>query len=120
MRVLVAAVVIAAAAGPSVGSAAPADQKSGDAQAACVEMMQGRGMSEEGRRAMHEVMKSGKGPEMMDQMMQMARRMGSGDVMAGMVRMTEMMGRGCGGMMGRGMMGDQGGMMGPGQQAPKQ
>jgi hypothetical protein len=50
-------------------------------------------------------------------MMDMARRMGDGDVMLGMVRMMEMMGS-MGGMMG----GQGGGMMGgqPHQPAPRE
>ena len=52
---------------------------------------------------MQDLMRSGKAPELMDRMMQMARRMGNGDVMAGMTRMMKMMGR-------------MGGMIGPGQE----
>ncbi|HEV8674671.1 MAG TPA: hypothetical protein VGX21_11540 [Methylomirabilota bacterium] len=82
-----------------------------DPQAACTDMLQGHGMGEDGRQAMQELMRSGKAPELMDRMMQMARRMGNGDVMVGMTRMM-----GPGGGMG------PGGMMGqtkPGQ-APQQ
>ncbi|MGH7268278.1 MAG: hypothetical protein ACREMB_25950 [Candidatus Rokuibacteriota bacterium] len=59
---------------------------------------------------MHELMQSGRAAQMMDGMMDMARRMGNGDVMIGMTRMMEMMGR-MGSMMGPGgLMGGQSGM----------
>ncbi len=91
---------------------ARAQQAPADPQAACVEMMQGGGMSEEGRRAMQDLLQSGRAAKLMDGMMRMARQMGNGDVMAGMTRMMEMMGRmGSGGM--------TGGMMSPGKQPPK-
>jgi hypothetical protein len=72
----------------------------------CTEMMQET--SPEGRRAMGEFMASEGGPQAMSNMMDMARRMGDGDVMLGMTRMMEMMGSMGGGTMGRG------GMMQPG------
>ncbi len=56
----------------------------------------GRGMEE-----MQRFMQSERAPAAMAAMMEMARRMGDGDVMLGMVRMMEMMG-GMGGMMGPG------------------
>lgn len=61
-----------------------------------------RGMEE-----MERFMNSERMPQAMTAMMDMARRMGDGDVMLGMVRMMEMMGS-MGGMMG----GQGGGMMG--------
>lgn len=64
-------------------------------------MMSGRGAEE-----MQRFMNSEQAPQAMAAMMDMARRMGNGDTMLGMVRMMEMMGS-----MG-GMMGDGGGMMG--------
>jgi Spy/CpxP family protein refolding chaperone len=71
-----------------------------------------RGMDE-----MERFMSSERMPQAMTAMMDMARRMGDGDVMLGMVRMMEMMGS-MGGMMG----GPGGGMMGgpPDQQAPQE
>jgi hypothetical protein len=72
----------------------------------CAEMMQQS--SPEGRRAMREFMHSERAPQAMSNMMEMARRMGDGDVMVGMTRMMEMMGSMGGGTMG------QGGMMQPG------
>lgn len=63
-----------------------------------------RGMEE-----MEHFMNSDRMPQAMTAMMGMARRMGDGDVMLGMVRMMEMMGS-MGGQ--DGMMGGQGGMMG--------
>ena len=71
----------------------------------CAEMMQQS--SPEGRSAMREFMRSERAPQAMDNMMEMARRMGNGDVMLGMTRMMEMMGSMGGGTM------DRGGMMQP-------
>ncbi len=72
-----------------------------DPTAACMDMMQGAGVTEEGRKAMREFMQSDRAPQAMANMMEMARRMGNGDVMLGMTRMMEMMGGGgMGGMMG--------------------
>ncbi|MDP2622460.1 MAG: hypothetical protein Q8Q29_01525 [Actinomycetota bacterium] len=65
-------------------------------------MMSGRGAGE-----MQRFMNSERAPQAMAAMMGMARGMGNGDTMLGMVRMMEMMGS-MGGMMG----GDGGGMMG--------
>ena len=94
---------------------APSGEPKKDAQTACMDMMHGTGMTEEGTKAMREFMHSPKAPEAMSNMMEMARRMGNGDPMLGMTRMMEMMG-GPGGMMGgsgpmgqRGMMGDHSG-----------
>jgi hypothetical protein len=71
-----------------------------DAKAACMEMMQGSGTTEEGKKAMQEFMQSPKAPQAMNNMMEMARGMGNGDTMLGMTKMMEMMGGGMGGMMG--------------------
>jgi hypothetical protein len=81
------------------------------AAGACADMMQQGGVTEEGKKAMREFMQSDRAPQAMATMMEMARRMGNGDVMLGMTRMME--------MMGGGMMGGQGGMMGPGRQPGK-
>jgi hypothetical protein len=59
-----------------------------------------------------EFMQSDRAPQAMVNMMEMARRMGDGDAMAGMTRMMEMMGS-----MGDRMRG-QGGMMQPGGAHP--
>lgn len=85
-----------------------------DAVQACTDMMQGPGVTEQDKTAMRNFMQSDRATQTMTKMMEMARRMGNGDVMGGMTRMTEMMG-GQGGMMGsRGrMMGGQGGVMLP-------
>ena len=64
-----------------------------------MEMMQGSGTTDEGRKAMREFMESPKAPQAMNNMMEMARHMGNGDLMLGMTKMMEMMG-GQGGMMG--------------------
>jgi hypothetical protein len=71
-----------------------------------MDMMKDAGVTEDGRSAMREFMKSDRAPQAMAGMMEMARRMGNGDVMAGMTRMMEMMGG-----MGGGMMRDHGGAM---------
>ena len=68
--------------------------------------------SPEGQRTMREFMQSDRGRQAMANMMEMARRMGNGDVMVGMTRMMEMMGS-------KGeRMGGQGGMMQPGSAHP--
>ena len=86
------------------------ESPTGDAKA-CMDMMHGAGVTEEGTKAMREFMQSPKAPQAMNNMMEMARHMGNGDPMLGMTKMMEMMG-GHGGMMGgSGSMG-QGGMMG--------
>ena len=74
-------------------------QENKDAQTACMDMMHGSGMTDEGKKALQEFMNSPKAPEAMNNMMEMARRMGNGDPMLGMTKMMEMMG-GMGGMMG--------------------
>jgi len=89
-----------------------------DAQTTCMDMMQGSGMTDEGKKAMREFMQSPKAPQAMNNMMEMARRMGNGDAILGMTKMMEMMG-GRGAMMGgSGSMG-QGGMMGDRSQGSK-
>lgn len=49
---------------------------------------------------MRDFMESDRGPRTMANMMEMARRMGGGDLMLGMTRMMEMMGAMGGGVMG--------------------
>ncbi len=78
---------------------------------ACANMMQQGGVTEAGKKAMREFMQSGRAPQVMANMMEMARRMDNGDVMLGMTQMME--------MMGGGVMGGQSGMMGSGQQPGK-
>ena len=70
-----------------------------DPTATCPVIMQGPGITDEGRKAMRDFMQSEKAPQTMATMMEMARRMGNGDIMLGMTKMMEMMG-GQGGMMG--------------------
>ena len=86
------------AAEPSKPAAPKTSEATKDAEA-CMNMMQGPGTTEEGRKAMHEFMQSPNGAQTMNKMMEMARRMGNGDAMVGMTKMMEMMG-GEGGMMG--------------------
>jgi hypothetical protein len=72
-----------------------------DPTAACMTMMQDAGVTDEGKKAMREFMQSKRAPKAMTNMMEMARRMGDGDLMVGMTRMMEMMGSmGGGSMMG--------------------
>lgn len=66
----------------------------GEPRSEAPEGQRSRGMEE-----MHRFMQSDRAPQAMAAMMEMARRMGDGDVMLGMVRMMEMM-SGMGGMMG--------------------
>jgi hypothetical protein len=80
-------------------SAKKAADPAKDSVNACTEMMQGAGVTEEGKKAMRDFMRSDKAPETMSNMMEMARKMGNGDPMLGMTKMMEMMGGG-GGMMG--------------------
>lgn len=88
---------------PNKSGESRSDEAKKDAQTACMEMMQGSGMTEEGKKA----------TQAMNNMMEMARRMGNGDTMLGMTKMMEMMG-GQGGM--GGMMGGQ---ASPGMHQPK-
>jgi hypothetical protein len=91
------------------------DPKS-DGRDACAQMMQGPGVTQDGRNAMRDFMRSDKAPQAMANMMEMARTMGNGDPMLGMTKMMEMMG-GQGGMMGGSGSMEHGGMMG-GQASP--
>lgn len=109
---LLAAVVLSATPAPAQDPKPASDAKK-DASAACVDMMQGSGVTEEGKKAMREFMQSDRAPQAMATMMEMARRMGNGDVMLGMTRMMEMMGGKGGGMM------DGPGMMSPGREPQK-
>jgi hypothetical protein len=95
---------------PSKQEGSPSSQAKKDAQTACIDMMHGSGMTDGGKKAMQEFMNSPKAPEAMNNMMEMARRMGNGDPMLGMTKMMEMMG-GIGGMMG--------GQASPGMHQPK-
>ena len=101
------------AAEPNKPAAAKTGEPTKDAQTACMDMMPGSGMTEEGKKSMQELMQSPKGAQAMTSMMEMARRMGNGDPMLGMTKMMEMMG-GQGGM--GGMMGGQ---ASPGTHQPK-
>jgi hypothetical protein len=101
------------AAEPNKSPAPKTGEPTKDAQTACMDMMQGAGTTEEGKKAMQEFMRSPKAAQAMGNMMEMARRMGNGDPMLGMTKMMEMMG-GQGGM--GGMMGGQGS---PGSHQPK-
>ena len=95
------------AAEPNKGAEPKAGEPKTDAQTTCM-VMQGSAMTEEGGKAMREFMQSPKASQAMSNMMEMARKMGNGDLMLGMTKMMEMMGS-----MGSGMMGGQGGMVKP-------
>ncbi len=82
----------------------PASKPGQDPAAACAAMMGDQAGTPEGRAEMKRFMESGQMGQAMTGMMAMARQMGDGDSMKGMVRMMEMMGS-MGGMMGPGMMG---------------
>ena len=76
---------------PSSGDL-PSGESTKDAQSKCMDMMQSSRMTDEGKKAMQDFMRSTKAPEAMNNMMEMARRMGDGDPMLGMTKMMEMMG----------------------------
>lgn len=103
-RVLIVPAVAVLAFGGWALASPEASKPAGDAPAACAAMMDGQGVTTEGRAEMERFMGSGKMADAMTGMMQMARQMGGGDPMKGMVRMMEMMGS-MGGMMAPGMMG---------------
>jgi len=112
LTVLAAGILLAS--GGSANEHTPQNEQAAtDHTEACMQMMQGAGVTEEGRKAMRDFMQSDRAPQAMANMMEMARRMGSGDVMLGMTRMMEMMGG-----MGGGMMGGQGAMP-PGREPRK-
>jgi hypothetical protein len=96
--------VVLLLAGAALAVEKQAYETSTDPAAMCAEMMKD-GATSEGGKAMREFMKSERAPQAMANMMEMARRMGNGDVMLGMTRMMDMMGSmGGGGMMdGHGM-----------------
>lgn len=98
----VAVVLLGLATGASPAQTAPSGSGNGPATA-CATMMSSEGITAEGHREMERFMRSERMPQAMAAMMEMARQMGNGDPMAGMVRMMEMMS----------MMGQMGGMMGP-------
>jgi len=107
---LVLALPLVLAAATMAAELRTATESGKDTTAACMDMMQGQGFTDEGRKAMGDFMQSDRAPQAMARMMEMARRMGDGDVMLGMTRMME--------MMGGGMMGGQG-MMSPGREPRK-
>lgn len=97
--VALAASTVGIAAEPPRRAELKAGESAQDAQKTFMEMMQGPGVTEEGKKAMRDFMQSPKAPQAMNNMMEMARKMGNGDPMLGMTKMMEMMG-GQGGMMG--------------------
>ena len=106
-RMLIASGVLAVLPGAGVvtGQATtPATTPDEDPVAPCAAMMGDQGVTAEGRAEMKRFLESGKMTQAMTGMMGMARNMGDGDPMKGMVRMMEMTGS-MNGMMGSGMMG---------------
>lgn len=87
----------------TVANPAQTAPSANDRATACATMMSSEGITAEGHREMERFMHSERMPQAMTAMMEMARQIGNGDPMAGMVRMMEMMS----------MMGPMGGMMGP-------
>ena len=85
-------------------AATPPNPAGGDPAEACSAMMSDQGVTAEGRAEMKQFTESGKMTQAMTGMMEMARNMGGGDPMKGVVRMMEMMGS-MNGVMGSGMMG---------------
>jgi len=119
MNKVVTRVLIGIGAPLLLGAAAGAGERTPDAQpsdpmASCAKMMEGSGVTEQGKKAMQEFMQSPRAPEGMTNMMAMARRMGHGDLMLGMTRMMEMMGS-----MGSGMKGGESGTPPGGPQPAK-
>jgi hypothetical protein len=116
-RLIVSGVLVSLLAGVALAAQPEsATPKSGGDQAAdCAAMMAEQGITAEGQAEMRRFMESGQMAQAMTGMMAMARQMGGGDPMKGMVQMMQMMGS-MGGMMGPGMMGP--GSMGPGMMGP--
>lgn len=113
MRVVTVLSVVLLLAGAAIAADKQTSEGSTDPAAMCAEMMND-GATPESQNAMREFMKSERAPEAMANMMEMARRMGSGDVVLGMTRMMDMMGS----MGGSGMMHGHGGMAQPGGARP--
>jgi hypothetical protein len=83
------------------GAASAADKQAPEKSIDPTEMcplMTKDAVTPQGENAMREFMKSDRAPQAMASMMDMARRMGDGDVTLGMTRMMEMMGSMGGGM----------------------
>src|SRR5262245_61361121 len=56
---------------------------------ACEQLAQGSRMTDTGRAAVQELLKSGRAPEVMDKLLQVAKAMGNGDTLAGLERVTQ-------------------------------
>ena len=107
-----AAAGLLAGAGSVAAQSAPSTAP--DPKMSCMDMMQGSGLTEDGKKAMRDFMQSDRAPQAMANMMEMARKMGDGDVMLGMTKMMDMMGS----MGSGGMMGGHGGGQTPGTTTP--
>jgi hypothetical protein len=62
-----------------------------DPQAACAKLLEGQRITDEGRQAIRQLMRSERAPEVMDRLMHLAREVGNGEVEAGLTRIIEVM-----------------------------
>jgi len=62
-----------------------------DPQTACASLLEGRGITDDGRQAMRQFMRSERAPEVMDRLMHLALAQGQGNVEAGLTRIIEVM-----------------------------
>jgi hypothetical protein len=93
-------VVVCGGALPALAqSATPSAASSGAAEQSCEQLVQGSGMTEQGRKGIQELMGSGRAPQLMDRMMQLAKGLGNGDTVAGMERAVSALEKG-GGVLG--------------------
>lgn len=90
MRAALLAAVVASALG---AAGVQAQQQDADPEAACRLIVQRSRMTDDGRRAMQELMRSTQAPDLMDRLMHLAKSVGNGDVTAGIERILEMMER---------------------------
>ena len=83
MRAVAGLAVVLLLAGAAIAAEKQVSETSSEPAAMCAEMMKD-GATTEGHDAMREFMKFERAPQAMANMMEMARRMGNGDVMLGM------------------------------------
>jgi len=83
IRAMAGVSVVLLLAGAAFAAEQQAPETSSDPAVMCAEMVKD-GATVEGHNAMREFMKSERAPQAMANMMEMARRMGNGDVMLGM------------------------------------
>ena len=68
--------------------------KTAATQQACEQLAQGSGMTDAGRQAIEELGGSGRGTQLMDRLMKLAKGMGNGDTVAGVERMVGLLEKG--------------------------